>query len=64
MRQFGRVTYAKPVDFEPEGEPARVTEAWLIAPSGEAMRSCVGRRRAQRRRRAGWRRIPAGHLLF
>jgi hypothetical protein len=57
------VTYAKPVDFPPEGDPAAVIEAWLIAPSGEAVRSFVsvaplnvgGGRVVQ---------IPANNLLF
>lgn len=59
----GGVTYGKPIDFAPESPVGRITEAWLIAGSGEAMKCDlgsvgldVGGGRAAR--------IPAGHLLF
>jgi hypothetical protein len=58
----GRALYRDPVDFPPEGEGATVTEAWLIAASGETCR-CeiapglqVGAGRHAR--------VPAENLIF
>jgi hypothetical protein len=58
----GRVTYEQATDFEPDGPASRVTEAWLIAPSGEAMRCDIGAGLDVGAGRLA--RIPAGHLLF
>jgi hypothetical protein len=58
----GRVTYGGVVNFNGAEAPARVTEAWLIAPGGEAVccdlglgLAVGGGHQAQ---------IPANHLLF
>jgi hypothetical protein len=57
-----RAVYERLTDFAPEAPPAKVTEAWLIAESGEAVRceigvgfACGGGHHAV---------IPAGHLIF
>jgi hypothetical protein len=58
-----RATYEKPVEFELHAPPAQVTEAWLIAATGDAVRCAVGTvplpvgggHQAK---------IPAGYLLF
>lgn len=37
-----RATYQKPVEFEIHGASASITEAWLIAATGDAVRSEIG----------------------
>jgi hypothetical protein len=55
------VTYGKDVDLGPGGEPLCVTEAWLIADSGEAVCCALGPLTAGNGHHA---KIPAGHLKF
>jgi hypothetical protein len=60
-RGLDRVTYARPIDIGPDGDPVRVDEAWLVAASGEAVRCAIGPLSGGAGTHA---QIPAGHLLF
>lgn len=57
-----RTTYAKAVDFDPDAGPAMVSEAWLIAASGEAVCCAIGVGMKVGGGQHGL--IPAGHLIF
>jgi hypothetical protein len=59
--QASRRTYARAVDIGPDCGPVRVTEAWLVADSGEAVKCEVGLLSGGNGHHA---QIPAGHLLF
>lgn len=60
--QGDRVIYAAAIDVGPDGPPVRVTEAYLIASSGDCVRCEVGSGLSAG---AGHHaQIPAGHLLF
>jgi hypothetical protein len=54
-------TYGKDIDIGPEGDLVRVSEVWLIATSGEAVRCAVGPLSGGGGYHA---KIPAGHLKF
>lgn len=58
----GRATYARAADFSPEGAPIKVSEAWLIAESGEAVRCEVGSGLAAGGGHHAL--IPSGFLIF
>jgi hypothetical protein len=57
-----RVTYGAAVEIGPEGPPLRITEAWLIAGNGDAVRCEVGSGLVGGGGHHA--RIPPGHLLF
>jgi hypothetical protein len=57
-----RALYQRPSDFVPEAPPATITEAWLIADSGEAVCCEVGIGLVTGGGKHAL--VPAGHLLF
>jgi hypothetical protein len=56
------VTYAADVDFNADGAPALVTEAWLIASNGEAV--CCDLGVGLTVGGGHHAKVPASHLLF
>jgi hypothetical protein len=59
--QSNFVTYAKAVNIGPDCGHVTVTEAWLVAESGEAVKCALGPLSGGNGHHA---QIPAGHLLF
>jgi hypothetical protein len=60
--ETSRALYQRPSDFVPEAPPATITEAWLIADSGEAVCCEVGIGLVTGGGKHAL--VPAGHLLF
>lgn len=56
-----RVIFDAPIDFAPDGEPAKVTEAWLVAGGAAVRCEIAGGLRVGGGAQAS---IPAGHLIF